>query len=66
MLRGVDLCAASRHLAAVRGERRFLLSKNLKTSDLRSVTYFRLLPCDIIYRVRLSMALDLIFGPEPS
>jgi hypothetical protein len=66
MLRSVRLCAGSRHLAAAGLEGRFLLSKNLKTSDLRSVTYFKLLPCDILYRVRWCMALDVIFGPEPS
>ena len=66
MLRSVQLCAGSRHLAGLGLEGRFLLSKSLKTSDLRSVTYFRLLPCDILYPVRWCMALDLIFGPEPS
>jgi hypothetical protein len=66
MRRGVHLCAGSRHLAGVGLEGRFLLSKNLKTRDLRSVTYYRVLPCDILYRVRWCMAPDIIFGLEPS
>jgi hypothetical protein len=53
-------------LAGVGFGSRFLLSKNLKTSDLRSVTYFMPLACDILCRVRWCMALDVIFGPEPS